>query len=581
MSGVVPGEFEISLVRESVYWWDGGAFFGVVRQFDFSAPSRQKIVTDDRARAARSGWRNMVTMATAPVSQFRNEPCADFSVPANRQAMEKALEQVRSAFGREYPLRIGGEPISTGDKLISVNPSNAKEVVGVHHRASAALANRAVESAWAAYPAWSRTPAEERVRLLFEAARILRARKMEFDAWLVYEAGKTWPEAEADVSEAIDFCEYYAREMLRLAGPQRVVQLPGERDEMLYIPLGVGVVIPPWNFPLAILVGMTVAALVTGNTVILKPSSETPTIGARFGEVLLEAGFPESSFTVLTGSGAAVGDVLVQHPKTRFIAFTGSRDVGLRINELAAKHQPGQVWIKRVIAEMGGKDAIVVDADADVEKAVDGVLASAFGYQGQKCSACSRAIVDAKVYDAFVEKLAARANAIPVGPCDDPRHCMGPVISESARRTILGYIETGKAEGRMVAGGAAVPEGGYFIPPTVIADVEPSARIFQEEIFGPVLAVTRARDFEDAHNKANDSEYGLTGAVYSNDPEHIRLARERFHVGNLYFNRKCTGAMVGAHPFGGFNMSGTDSKAGGPDYLLLFLQAKSVATKIE
>jgi 1-pyrroline-5-carboxylate dehydrogenase len=519
-------------------------------------------------------------MASATVSQFRNEPWADFSTPANRQAMEKALAQVRSSFGREYPLRLGGESISTGDKLISVNPSNVKEVVGVHHRADAALANRAVESAWAAYPAWSRTPGEERARLLFEAARILRARKMEFDAWLVYEAGKTWIEAEADVSEGIDFCEYYAREMLRLAGPQPVVQLPGERDELLYIPLGVGVVIPPWNFPLAILAGMTVAALVTGNTVVLKPSSETPTIGAKFGEVLLEAGFPESCFTVLTGSGSAIGDVLVQHPKTRFVCFTGSRDVGLRINELAARHQPGQIWIKRVIAEMGGKDPIVVDADSDLDSAVQGVLVSAFGYQGQKCSACSRAIVDAKVYDAFVEKLTARANAIQVGPCDDPRYYMGPVISASARKTILDYIEIGKSEGRMVAGGAAVPEGGYFIPPTVIADVAPSARIFQEEIFGPVLAVTRARNFEDALDKANDSVYGLTGAVYSNNPQHLSLARERFHVGNLYFNRKCTGAMVGAHPFGGFNMSGTDSKAGGPDYLMLFLQAKSVAAKV-
>jgi 1-pyrroline-5-carboxylate dehydrogenase len=522
----------------------------------------------------------MVAMASATLSQFRNEPYVDFSVPANRAAMENALAQVHSSFGREYPLRIGGEWISTGDTLISVNPSDVREVVGVHHRAGAALAKRAVESAWAAFPAWSRTPAEERVRLLLEVARILRARKMEFDAWLVYEAGKTWPEAEADVSEAIDFCEYYAREMLRLAGPQPVVQLPGEVDEMLYVPLGVGVVIPPWNFPLAILAGMTVAALVTGNTVVLKPSSETPTIGARFGEVLLDAGFPESCFTVLTGSGAAVGDVLVQHPKTRFICFTGSRDVGLRINELAARHQPGQIWIKRVIAEMGGKDSIIVDADSDLDSAAQGVFVSAFGYQGQKCSACSRAIVDSKVYDAFLEKLAARVRAILVGPCDDPRYYMGPVIGESARKTILSYIEIGKAEGRVVAGGAPVPEGGYFVPPTVIADVEPTARIFQEEIFGPVLAVTRARDFDDAIDKANDSEYGLTGAVYSNDPAHLRQARERFHVGNLYFNRKCTGAMVGAHPFGGFNMSGTDSKAGGPDYLLLFLQAKAIAARI-
>lgn len=512
--------------------------------------------------------------------EFHNEPYTDFSQPANRQAMEAALRGVREQFGREYRLRIGSQWISTGDKLNSLNPSNTKEVVGIHHKATAELANRAVEDAYAAFPSWSRTPPGERVRMLLDAARILRRRKMEFDAWLVYEAGKTWPEAEADVSEAIDFCDYYAREMLRLAGPQKVHQLPGEEDELVYLPLGVGIVIPPWNFPLAILVGMTVAALVTGNTVVLKPSSETPTIAAQFAEVLLEAGFPESSFTLLTGSGAAVGDVLVQHPKTRFVCFTGSRDVGLRINELASKPQKGQVWIKRVIAEMGGKDAIVVDAESDLDKAVEGVLVSAFGYQGQKCSACSRAIVHEKVYAPFVEKLAQKVKAIAVGPSDDPRHYMGPVISESARKSILQYIETGKKEGRVVAGGGAADGNGYFIAPTVIADVEPTARIFQEEIFGPVLSVTKARDFAHAIQLANDSEYGLTGAVYSNNPEHLRQAREQFHVGNLYFNRKCTGAMVGAHPFGGFNMSGTDSKAGGPDYLMLFLQAKSIARKV-
>jgi 1-pyrroline-5-carboxylate dehydrogenase len=520
-------------------------------------------------------------MATATIPEFRNEPYADFSQPENRQAMEAALAKVRSEFGREYQLRIGGEWIATGDQLISVNPSNSSEVVGIHHKATAELANRAVESAYAYFRHWSRTPAEERVRLLLDAARILRSRKLEFDSWLVYEAGKTWPEAEADVCEAIDFCEYYAREAARMAGPQpTAVQLPGERDELVYIPLGVGVVIPPWNFPLAILVGMTTAALVTGNTVIIKPSSETPTIASKFAEVLLEAGFPEGSFTLLTGSGSAVGDVLVEHPKTRFISFTGSRDIGLRINELAAKHRPGQLWIKRVVAEMGGKDAIVVDADADVEKAVDGVLASAFGYQGQKCSACSRAIVDAKIYDTFVDKLAAKAKTIKVGPSDDPGNYMGPVISAGAQKSILQYIEAGRQEGRVVAGGERGQETGYFIPPTIIADVDAKARIFQEEIFGPVLAVTKARDFDHALDLANDSQYGLTGAVFSNNPEHLREAKERFHVGNLYFNRKCTGAMVGAHPFGGFNMSGTDSKAGGPDYLLLFVQAKSVATKL-
>jgi 1-pyrroline-5-carboxylate dehydrogenase len=519
-------------------------------------------------------------MATATLSQFRNEPVADFSQPANRQAMEAALKKVHSEFGREYPLHIGQESISTGDKLSSVNPSNPAEVVGVHHRSTTALANRAVEAAYAAFPQWAATPVAERVRMATETARILRLRKFEFDAWLVYEAGKTWPEADADVSEAIDFCEYYARDMHRLAAPQSVVQLPGEHDEMIYIPLGVGIVIPPWNFPLAILAGMTVASLVTGNTAIIKPSSETPTIAAKFAEVLLEAGFPQSSFTLLTGSGAAVGDVIVQHPKTRFIAFTGSRDVGLRINELAAKAQPGQIWIKRVIAEMGGKDAIVVDADADLDKAVDGVLFSAFGYQGQKCSACSRAIVDAQIYDRFLEKLVPKVKALKVGASDEPGNYMGPVISAGAQKTILNYIQTGKQEGRLVAGDQPAPEGGYFIQPTVIADVDSKARIFQEEIFGPVLAVTKAKDFEHALSLANDSQYGLTGAVFSNTPAHLRAARDRFHVGNLYFNRKCTGAMVGAHPFGGFNMSGTDSKAGGPDYLLLFLQAKSVATKL-
>jgi 1-pyrroline-5-carboxylate dehydrogenase len=519
-------------------------------------------------------------MATATLTEFRNEAYTDFSDAANRRAMELALSKVRSELGREYELRIGGESIATGDKLTSLNPSKTAEVVGVHHKATAELAKRAVEEAYAYFPQWSRTPAEERIRMTLDVARILRLRKFELDAWLVLESGKTFPEAEAETAEAIDFCEYYAREMGRLAGPQPVVQMPGEHDEMVYIPLGVGIVIPPWNFPLAILAGMTVATLVTGNTAIIKPSSETPTIAAKFADILLEAGFPERSFTLLTGSGAAVGDTLVQHPKTRFVAFTGSRDVGLRINELAAKPAPGQIWIKRVVAEMGGKDAIVVDADSDIDKAVEGVLFSAFGYQGQKCSACSRAIVDAKIYDEFLDKLTTKAKAIKVGPTDDAANYMGPVISESARKTILEYIETGKKEGRLVVGGDAAPEGGYFIRPTIIADVDSKARIFQEEIFGPVLAVTKAKDFAHALELANDTQYGLTGAVYSNDPKHLKEAREQFHVGNLYLNRKCTGAMVGAHPFGGFNMSGTDSKAGGPDYLLLFLQAKSVATKV-
>jgi 1-pyrroline-5-carboxylate dehydrogenase len=512
---------------------------------------------------------------------FRNEPYTDFSAPANRQAMEAALAGVRAEFGREYELRLEDQSLRTDDILKSVNPSNTREVVGLHHRATPELARRAVDAAHGFFPAYRSTPAGERVRWLLAAARILRERKLEFDAWLVYEAGKTWPEAEADVSEAIDFCEYYAREALRLAAPLPVVQLPGERDEMFYVPLGVGVVIPPWNFPAAIMIGMTAAALVTGNTVVLKPSSETPTIAAKFAEVLRAAGFPERSFTLLVGSGAAVGDALVAHPKTRFVSFTGSRDVGLRINELAARQQPGQIWIKRVVAEMGGKDAIIVDAGCDLAQAVEGVAVSAFGYQGQKCSACSRAIVHAAVYDEFLEKLKARTARIKVGPADDPSNYMGPVISEGARRTIKHYLDVGAKEGRRITGGGKVPHNGYFVPPTIFADVESTARIFQEEIFGPVLAVTKARDFAHALELANDTQYGLTGAVYSHDPEHLRRAREHFFVGNLYFNRKCTGAMVGAHPFGGFNMSGTDSKAGGPDYLLLFVQAKAVAEKLE
>jgi 1-pyrroline-5-carboxylate dehydrogenase len=517
---------------------------------------------------------------TLSLAEFRNEPAADFSQPANRSAMQQALSQVRAQLGREYDLLIAGERVKTGDLLKSLNPSRPAEVIGVHHKATPDLARRAVESAHEYFPVWASTPARARVEMLVRAADIIRRRKFEFDAWLVYEAGKTWPEAEADVCEAIDFCEYYARQMLKYASPDPVLQLPGEQDEMIYVPLGAGVIIPPWNFPLAIMTGMTTAALVTGNTVVLKPSSDTPTIAAKFAEVLLEAGFPEKSFSLCTGSGSAVGDVLVQHPKTRFVSFTGSRDVGLRINELAAKPQKGQIWIKRVIAEMGGKDAIIVDREADLDSAVEGVVVSAYGYQGQKCSACSRAIVDEAVYDQFLEKLKQRVSKITVGPSDDPSNYMGPVINENAKKSILGYIDVGKKEGKLVSGGVAGDGDGYFIQPTVIADVEPRARIFQEEIFGPVLAVTKAKHFEQALEYANATEYGLTGAVYTRNREKIEQARARFHVGNLYINRKCTGAMVGAHPFGGFNMSGTDSKAGGPDYLLQFLQAKSIAENV-
>jgi 1-pyrroline-5-carboxylate dehydrogenase len=516
-----------------------------------------------------------------PLAAFKNEVVLDFKRPEDLSAAQAALKRVRGELGREYELWIAGERHKTGDLLDSTNPSKPSEVVGRHHRATRELANRAIEDAHAYFPEYSRTPAARRIEMAARVAEIIRERKFELDAWLVVEAGKTWPEADADVSEAIDFCEYYARQMQRLASPEAVVQMPGEHDEMIYLPLGAGVIIPPWNFPLAIMAGMTVAALVTGNTVVIKPSSETPTIAAKFAEILLAAGFPPRSFALCTGSGASVGDVLVEHVKTRFVSFTGSRDVGLRINELAAKPRKGQIWIKRVIAEMGGKDAIVVDREADIDSAVTGVVQSAYGYQGQKCSACSRAIVDQAVYDQFLDKLKAKVATVTVGAPEDTANYMGPVISAGAKKTILEYIEVGKKEGRLIAGGAAGAGEGHFVQPTVIADVDSKARIFQEEIFGPVLAVTKARDFEHAIELANDSEYGLTGAVYSNNPEKIKKARAEFFVGNLYINRKCTGAMVGAHPFGGFNMSGTDSKAGGPDYLLQFLQPKSIAEKVK
>jgi 1-pyrroline-5-carboxylate dehydrogenase len=512
--------------------------------------------------------------------EFQNEPFVDFTKPENRKAMEDALRQVKGMFGREYPLTIGGEKITTVDKIKSTNPSNPKEVVGVFQKGTIEMANQAVEAAHRAFDRWKRVPVEERVACLYRTAEILRKRRFELDAWLCYEIGKTWPEADADIAELIDFCEYYGREMMRLGVPQKLTPMRGENNYLKYIPLGVGVVIPPWNFAAAIMGGMTLASVVTGNTVIVKPSSESPTIAAIFVDILYEAGVPRDVVSYFTGPGSTAGEALVKHAKTRFIAFTGSKEAGLRINEQATKTQPGQLWVKRTVLEMGGKDAIVVDDEADVDAAVEGVALSAFGYQGQKCSACSRAIVVEKVYDEFLAKLAERVKKIKVGPIEDPSNFMGPVISEAAMMTILGYIDHGKKEGRLIAGGKRAPGDGYFIEPTVIADVDRKARIFQEEIFGPVLAVTKAKDFDEALSMANDSEFGLTGAVYSRNPEKIERAAEDFHVGNLYMNRKCTGAMVGAHPFGGFNMSGTDSKSGGQDYLLLFLQAKTIAEKI-
>ncbi len=512
--------------------------------------------------------------------EFRNEPFVDFSKPENRRAMEEALKKVALEFGQEYPMYIGGRKVTTTAKMTSTNPSRPSQVLGVVQSASAEDANQAIEAAAKAFESWKRVPAEQRAECLFRAAQIVRERKFEISAWICHEVGKSWVEADADTAETIDFCEFYAREMLRLAGPQPVTPMKGEKNFLVYIPLGVGAVIPPWNFPAAIATGMSVAALVTGNTVVLKPSEESPIIAAKMVEILYEAGIPKGALNFITGAGEVAGDALVKNPKTRFIAFTGSKEVGLLISEAAGKRAPGQLWIKRAVLEMGGKDSTIVDEEADLDAAVEGVAQAAFGYQGQKCSACSRAIVSERVYDAFLEKLVERTKKVTVGPSDDPNNYMGPVVSETALKSILGYIDVGKKEGKLLLGGARAPGEGYFVQPTIIADVDPKARIAQEEIFGPVLAVIKAKNFEEALEIANNTEFGLTGAVYSRNKEKLRKAEESFHVGNLYLNRKCTGAMVGAHPFGGFNMSGTDSKTGGPDYLLHFLQGKSIAEKI-
>ncbi len=514
-------------------------------------------------------------------TEFRNEPLTDFTKEENAVAMRGALDKVKRELGREYPLVIGGERILTDSKFDSINPANRTQVVGTFQKATKDLASRAVEAAEQAFRSWSATPAAERADLLFRVAGLMRQRKHELSAWMIHEVGKSWPEADGDTAEAIDFCEFYGREMLRYAAPQPLTKIEGEDNALEYIPLGVATVIPPWNFPLAIMAGMTGAAIVTGNAVVLKPSSDAPTIAYKFFELLEEAGLPAGVVNFTTGSGAEVGDVIVDHPRTRFISFTGSKEIGLRINERAAKVQAGQLWIKRVIAEMGGKDAIIVAEDANLDDAAMGIVQSAFGFQGEKCSACSRAIIDAKVYDTMLEKIVDRTEKIRVGDPTDPATTMSAVINEKAFRTINSYIEKGKAEGgRVLTGGGSDGEQGFFIEPTVIADVKAGDTIEQEEIFGPVLAVIKAEDYDDALRIANDTQFGLTGAVYSADEEKLERARREFHVGNLYLNRKCTGAFVGVHPFGGFNMSGTDSKAGGRDYLLLFMQAKLSSTKI-
>ena len=517
---------------------------------------------------------NTVSHAQQP---FVNAHFTDFTKEENRRAQQEALEQVKSELGQTYPLIIGGRKITNDHTFTSINPAQPDEVIGYFSSATIGQVDAAVQEATGIFESWKKVSAEDRAGYLFAAAKLLEERRFIFNAWMIYETGKTWPEADGDTAEAIDFLEFYGRDILRLAGEQPIVKIPTEDSELRYVPLGVGAVIPPWNFPCAIMVGMTSAAFGAGNTVILKPASTAAGIAAQFMKILEEVGVPAGVVNFLPGSGATIGDALVDHPLVRFIAFTGSREVGLRINERAARHQKGQRWIKRAILEMGGKDAVVVDETADLEAASTAIVASAFGFQGQKCSAGSRAIIVEQVYDEVLEKVIEKAKKLTQGDPTQQSNALGPVIDQNAFQKINDYIEVGKGEGRLALGGGHSGPG-YFIEQTIFADVSPKARIAQEEIFGPVLAVIKARDFDDAMNIANDTEFGLTGALYSKVPERVERAKQEYHVGNLYLNRKCTGALVGVHPFGGFNMSGTDSKAGGHDYLLLFTQAKAIST---
>jgi 1-pyrroline-5-carboxylate dehydrogenase len=517
-----------------------------------------------------------------PSTEFRNEPLTDFSDPDHARRMRAALERMRQRMGASYPLIIGDREIHEGELAASVNPARPDEVIGRFVDATVDDVEEAMRVAEEAFDSWKKRSWEERADVLFRAAAAMREKRFDLAAVMVYEVSKSWVEADADVAELIDFAEYYARQALALGGPQPVVPYPGEDNEIRYIPLGVGAVIPPWNFPGAIMGGMTMAAIVAGNTVLLKPAHTSPLIAHDFVRILLDdAGLPPGVVNFVPGPGSRIGDALVDHPRTRFVAFTGSKEIGMRIYERAAKVQKGQIWLKRTILEMGGKDSIVVDETADLDAAADGIVAAAFGFQGQKCSACSRAIIVDEVYDDVLEKVVERTRRIRPGDPSDPATYMGAVIDDKAFDKIRDYIDIGKKEGRLMIGGDVAADGtdGYFIPPTIFADVAPDARIAQEEIFGPVLAFIRVRDYDEAIGVANNTEFGLTGAVYSKSEERLDRARDDFHVGNLYLNRKCTGALVGVHPFGGFNMSGTDSKAGGPDYLLLFTQMKSIARK--
>jgi RHH-type proline utilization regulon transcriptional repressor/proline dehydrogenase/delta 1-pyrroline-5-carboxylate dehydrogenase len=504
--------------------------------------------------------------------QFHNEPPTDFTVAAEREKIVSSLQSLRRKLGQRHPLVINNKTISTAEWLPSLNPANQKEIVGYSAQASIAEADAALAAARAAQPKWGRTPGTERAALLERVAELMRRDKAELCALEILEAGKNWTEADADLAEAIDFCNFYAAVMRELAPPRHTQTVAGESNLQHWLPRGVGLVVAPWNFPLAILTGMTAAAVVTGNAVIMKPSDQTPVIGSRLMDLFIEAGLPAGVLNLLTGPGGKVGAHLVSHPQIDFIAFTGSKEVGLRIWEAAGKTGPTQANLKKVICEMGGKNCIILDSDADLDEAVAGCIASAFAYQGQKCSALSRLIVLAENYDKFLERLIAAAASLRVGPSEAPGNVIGPVISREAQQRILGMIEASRKEAKLAWQGA-VPDDATacYVPPTIFTDVPPDSRLFREEIFGPVLAVTKAKDFDQALAFGNESEFALTGGCYSRSPRNIERVKTELVCGNLYINRTITGAIVERQPFGGFKMSGGGTKAGGREYLQHFL----------
>ncbi len=508
--------------------------------------------------------------------RFENMAMVDFTRGDHRAAFPAAIARVRTELGKTYPLFINGQEIVTGDTIPTVNPAKPSELLGNICQAGIPQVEQAIAAAKRAFPAWRDTLPEERAAYLLKAAAIARKRIFQLCAWQVLEIGKQWDQAYGDVAEAIDFLEYYAREMNRLGKPRRMGHAPGELNHYFYEPKGVAAIIAPWNFPLAISMGMASAAMVTGNPVIFKPSALTGIIGHHLVEIFREAGLPAGVFNFTPGRGAVMGDFLVDHPDISLIAFTGSMEVGLRIVERAARVHPGQPNVKKIIAEMGGKNAVIIDDDADLDEAVPHLLYSAFGFQGQKCSACSRVIVLDAVYDRFMARLLAMAKATSVGPSENPGHYMGAVADDKAMKSILEYIEIGRKEGEVLYM-SPVPQGeGYWVPMTIIGGIRPEHRLAQEEIFGPVLAVMRARDFSQALEWANSTRFALTGGIFSRSPEHLARARREFRVGNLYINRNNTGALVERQPFGGARMSGVGTKAGGPDYLLHFMDPRVV-----